>query len=340
MSIEDEDHNFIEVNRAFIETLGHKREDVIGRQASGLKIYATPEDGENLRKTLEEQGGLKDFELRFKGKSGKTGTVLMSTENFDVTGRSYTITSALDITERKLVEAEREKLIVELESKNAELERFTYTVSHDLKSPLVTINGFLGYIEKEAVAGNIDRLKMDISRIANAVDKMQSLLNELLELSRIGRLMNQPETVPFEEIVNDTLKIVQGRLTNQHVRVELQPGLPSIHGDRQRLTEVLQNLLDNAAKFMGDQPEPRIEIGQHGRENGKPIFFVKDNGIGIPPEFHDRVFGLFNKLDPNMEGTGVGLALVKRIIEVHGGRIWVESEAGSGSTFFFTLPIE
>ena len=104
--------------------------------------------------------------------------------------------------------------------------------------------------------------------------------------------------------------------------------------------EVLQNLLDNAAKFMGDQKEPRIEIGQCGEdaEHGMPILYVKDNGIGIPSEHHDRIFGLFNKLDPNAEGTGIGLAIVRRIIEVHGGRIWAQSEVGMGSTFYFTLP--
>jgi len=112
-----------------------------------------------------------------------------------------------------------------------------------------------------------------------------------------------------------------------------------VTGDRQRLVEVLQNLLDNAAKFMGHQPDPRIEIGQRGEdaEHGKIIFYVKDNGIGIAPEHHERIFGLFNQLDPKMGGTGVGLALVKRIVEFHGGRIWVESEAGKGSTFYFTL---
>jgi two-component system, chemotaxis family, sensor kinase Cph1 len=106
------------------------------------------------------------------------------------------------------------------------------------------------------------------------------------------------------------------------------------------LTSVLQNLIDNAAKYMGSQTAPLIEIGQHAEdaEHGELIFYVKDNGMGIAPEYHEHVFGLFNKLDAKSEGTGVGLALVKRIIEVHGGRIWVESEAGQGSTFYFTLP--
>jgi len=108
--------------------------------------------------------------------------------------------------------------------------------------------------------------------------------------------------------------------------------------DRQRILEVLQNLIDNAAKFIGEQTEPLIEIGQAGMINGMPILFVRDNGAGIAPEFKDRIFGLFNKLDALSDGTGIGLALVKRIIEFHGGRIWVESELGKGATFFFTLP--
>ena len=113
-----------------------------------------------------------------------------------------------------------------------------------------------------------------------------------------------------------------------------------IFGDRQRLVEAVQNQVENACKFMGDQQKPHIQIGQRDSEDGTPVFFVRDNGMGIAPEHHDRIFGLFNKLDATSDGTGIGLALVKRIIEVHGGRIWVESEAGKGATFCFTLPAE
>jgi len=246
----------------------------------------------------------------------------------------------MDITDRKLAEQEREHLIRELEARNTELQQFTYTVSHDLKAPLITINGFLGYLEKDVLAGNTERMKADISRITEATDKMHRLLTELLELSRIGRIMNPSEMIPFAALAHDALDVVHGRIEASGVTVELDPDLPAVYGDRQRLTEVLQNLLDNAAKFMGNQPKPRIQIGQRGQEDGKPVFFVKDNGIGIAPAYHERIFGLFNKLDPQVEGTGIGLALVRRIVEVHGGRIWVESEAGKGSSFYFTLPSE
>lgn len=233
----------------------------------------------------------------------------------------------------------RKNLISELENKNAELERFTYTVSHDLKSPLFTIRGFLGYLEQDALSGNQVRLKSDIQRITDATEKMQRLLNELLELSRVGRLKNESASFPFVELARESLELVHGRIMARGISVSMNPDLPMVHGDRPRLTEVLQNLLDNAAKFMGDQEQPRIEIGYAGPDTqpGMLIFYVRDNGMGIPPEHYDRVFGLFNKLDPKTDGTGIGLALVKRIIEVHGGRIWVESEAGKGSTFFFTL---
>ncbi|MBI3738449.1 MAG: PAS domain S-box protein [Chloroflexi bacterium] len=245
----------------------------------------------------------------------------------------------VDITERKKAELDREVLISELEAKNAELERFTYTVSHDLKSPLVTITGFLGFLEKDALAGRVEQVRENAQRISQAAEKMERLLNDLLELSRIGRLMNPPSSIPFQEIVREALELSQGRLSVNRVKVEVQKDLPIVRGDHVRLVEVMQNLIDNAAKFMGDQPQPVIQIGTRGMLDNMPIFFVRDNGIGIAPQFQERIFGIFNKLDPISEGTGIGLTLVKRIVEVHGGKIWIESEgARKGSTFCFTLP--
>ena len=235
---------------------------------------------------------------------------------------------------------ERASLINELGAQNAELERFTYTVSHDLRSPLVTIRGFLGYLRQDTAAGDLSRFDTDMARIANAVDKMQELLNDLLELSRVGRIINPPEEIPFEHIVKESIELTSGLLETGNIRVEIQKDLPIIHGDRTRLVEVMQNLISNASKFMGDQTAPRIEIGTTGSEKeGKPVFFVRDNGIGIEAQYHERIFGLFNRLDPNVDGTGIGLSLVRRILEVHNGKIWVESEPGIGTTFLFTLPL-
>jgi PAS domain S-box-containing protein len=154
--------------------------------------------------------------------------------------------------------AENEELIEELTAKNAELERFTYTVSHDLKSPLVTMKGFLGYLEQDMRSGNMDRLKEDSTRIANAVDKMSLLLNDLLELSRIGRFIANPMMLSFDELVQAAMALVEGRLIENEVTVQVQPDLPNVYGDQPRLIEVLQNLLANAAKYNGVQSKPLI----------------------------------------------------------------------------------
>jgi len=235
---------------------------------------------------------------------------------------------------------ERASLINELEIQNAELERFTYTVSHDLRSPLVTIRGFLGYLRQDATSGDLTRFDKDMKRIANAVDKMQDLLNDLLELSRIGRVMNPPKDIPFGQIVRESIELINGALERGGVEVEVQSELPVIRGDQIRLVEVMQNLISNAIKFMGSQPQPRIEIGTAGpAADGNAIFFVRDNGIGIERQYQERIFGLFNRLDPDIDGTGIGLTLVRRIIEVHNGKIWVESQPGEGASFLFTLPL-
>jgi len=235
---------------------------------------------------------------------------------------------------------ERVNLNRELETQNAELERFTYTVSHDLRSPLVTIRGFLGYLRQDAESGDLIRFDKDLARVANAVDKMQALLNDLLELSRIGRIINPPEKIPFREIVAEAIELLNGPLEENDIRMIVQEeSFPNIFGDHARLVEVMQNLVGNAAKFMGDQAHPTIEIGTDGEDaDKKTIFFVRDNGIGIDHQYHERIFGLFNRLDPSIDGTGIGLTLVKRIIEIHGGRIWIQSESGAGATFYFTLP--
>ncbi len=242
-----------------------------------------------------------------------------------------------EITERQRVEAERERLLAEQEARNAEMERFTYTVSHDLKSPLITIRGFLGLLEQDAIRGNVERMQTDITYIHTAAATMQRLLDELLELSRIGRVVHPLTEIPLSALAHEAVTLVGGQIAARGVQVQIAPDLPVVVGDRPRLLEVLQNLVDNAVKFMGAQPHPRIEIGVR-QEEKQTVYYVRDNGVGIDPRYHEKVFGLFERLELEGDGTGIGLALVKRIIEVHGGRIWVESAGqGCGSTFCFTL---
>ena len=255
----------------------------------------------------------------------------------------------MDITERKRMESElrrsRDELELrvkertqELTRKNTEMERFIYTVSHDLRTPLISVSGLLGFIKEDSEKGDLDLMQADL-RIANeAVTKMDRLLLETLELSRIGRVVSPLEDVPFVEIVEDALRQTSEKIRSKGFKVSIAQNLPVVHVDRMRITEVLVNLIENSIKYMGLQTDPEIEIGQ--RIDGMDrIFFVRDNGIGIDPSQHDKVFELFYKVNNGGEGTGAGLAIVKRIIEVHGGRIWIESELGKGCTVCFTLPL-
>ncbi len=236
-----------------------------------------------------------------------------------------------DITERKHQQEE-------LQSKNAELERFIYTISHDLKAPLVTIKTFLGYLEADRLEADAVRVERDMFFMRSAADTMAKLLDELLEMSRIGRVVNPSVRFTFRDLVEDARNTVAGLLAERGVEVRVGDQPLTLFGDRRRLARIWQNLLENGAKFMGDQAAPLIEVGLEPAGQ-KTIFFVRDNGVGIDPRHQEKIFDLLERLDSKTEGTGLGLALVKRIVELYGGTITVESKgAGSGSTFRFTLP--
>ena len=327
------DYRFLEVNPAFEKLTGLKAEQVIGKTARQLvprlEAHWIERYGE-----VAAGGGEQVFE-EYTQELGKWYEVRAFCPK-----PGYFAAVFIDVTQRKRLEAEREQLIQDLQRKNAELGQFTYTVSHDLKSPLITILGFLAFVEQSLDQGDLAQAKADLQRIRFAAEKMQALLEGLLELSRIGRVANAPSCFPIGEVVMEAVQLLFGNIQHQGQTVdfEIAPGLPLVYGDRARLLQVMQNLLDNALKYMGEQPNPRIEIGWRDAPDEIHLF-VRDNGIGIEAEQQEKIFGLFEKLDPRAQGYGVGLALVKRIIEVHGGRVWVESEGeGKGSTFWFSLP--
>ena len=325
------DRTILDANEAFAKLTGYSRPEIINRWASELNLWQNREEHALHHKLIKEHGSIYEFKTNLRKKDGSIGVVLISVSTITIDNEPCLLYSISDITGL-------EKALTDLQSKNNELERFTYTVSHDLKAPLITIGGFMGLLQKDLRTGNIEKVNNSAQRIMDAVAKMERLLNELLELSRIGRMINEPVKVPFGELVNEAVGLVQGRLRANNINVQVEADLPVVKVDRARMVEVIQNLLDNASKFMGGQPTPEIHIGVR-TAYGERVFFVADNGIGIEPVYHKRVFGLFNKLDANTEGTGIGLALVQRIIEFHGGRIWVESDGvGKGTSFCFTLP--
>ena len=327
-------------NERWAEIIGYTLEEISPVSIATWMNFAHPDDlkesGELLEKHFRGEIDYYEFESRMKHLDGNwiwvldRGKVSTWTEE----GKPLLMLGThQDITSRK-------QAAQELEAKNSELERFTYTVSHDLKSPLITIQYFTGQVLQDLKAGHQNDVDEDLKKITDAASKMTNLLDDLLELSRVGRIMNPSTEIDMVRLVEEICAQLAGLIRQRQVTMTVQKDLPVAHGDRQRIVEVMQNLVENAIKYMGDQPEPRIEIGS--RDNGKNrVFFVSDNGIGIDSCYHEKIFGLFNKLDASNEGTGVGLALVKRIIELHGGTVWVESEGvGKGSRFCFTLPEE
>ena len=328
------------VNDAYCRYFDTKRELIIG-QRFGPVIH--PDDREMVARhfaSLTPQSPVMNVDQRTITPDGRirwqrwSDRAIFNQENRVIEYQSV----GRDITEQKRAEEAQVILLQDLAMKNTELERFTYTVSHDLKSPLITIKGFLGILEKDMKSGDADRMHKDIARIHAATGKMENFIAALLELSRIGRIANPPLNVLLAPVVREAAEMLDTQIRERGVTLVIPDETLMVYCDRVRLLQVFSNLLENAVKFMGDQKEPRIEITLR-HNNGEDTICVRDNGMGIAPGHMARIFTIFERLNPGIAGSGIGLALVKRIVEVHGGKCWVESEGlGKGSTFCFTLP--
>ena len=320
-----------EVNDGFVNISGYQYSEAVGKTTIDLNLWVKEEDRLAVVSELTQGREIRGVEYQFRHKTGRVITGLFSANVVTVNNETCILSSIGDITERKQME---EKLKIAFE----ELERFTYTISHDLKSPLVTVKTFLGYLRQDMPGPDAEKVEKDMLYIEGAADKMSRLLDELLEMSRIGRVVHPPVMVPFGDLVQEALDMVAGGIRERGVAVQVSAEPLSLYGDRPRLVEIWQNLLENAVKFMGGQASPRIDIGFEQRASDT-VFFVCDNGMGIDPRYKSRVFNLFDKLDAKSEGTGLGLAIVRRIVELYKGAVWFESAGvGEGSCFFFTLP--
>jgi len=227
----------------------------------------------------------------------------------------------------------------ELSKSNEELNAFVYTVSHDLKAPVVSLQGFSSLLMNDHADCLDENGKMYVERIQKNSERMGILIESLLELSRVGRAKNQEELVEISDVISGVTNELSVQLEERGTKLMVMDDMPTIWCDRVRIGQIFSNLIGNANKFMGDNNKnPTIEVG-HNVQNGYHKFYVKDNGIGINEEYHEKIFHIFQRLDDiETEGTGVGLAIVKKIVESSGGRIWVDSVEGSGTTIYFTLP--
>ena len=277
------------------------------------------------------------YEISIVTKGGLEVPIEITSSATKFKGKPAIVGYFRDITERKRAEEERGRLLADLEAKNRELEAFVYTISHDLKAPLVSLNGFSSVLQKQYESQLGEEGKHYLERIQANVAHMEALLTSLLELSRIGRVVGSIEEIdagPLLRKIRDELAV---RIEEVGAEFVVQEPLPTVRADRGRIHQVFVNLIDNAVKFRSAERALRIEVGCR-QEGGFYRFHVADNGIGIAPQYHEEIFAPFRKLHPEIEGVGIGLALVKKIVEHHGGRVWVYSEAGRGSTFYFTIP--
>ena len=249
---------------------------------------------------------------------------------------SYTAIRA-DITERKAAEEGLARANEKLQKTNEELEQFVYTASHDLKSPIVTLQGYLDLIRKDIENDRADRVPGFIDRLDTACGKLRKCVNDLLELSRAGYVTFQPETIRMREFLAKLLRSHDLEIREIGVDVRVQEELPDIVFDRQRLVDVLDNLVTNALKYGMTADEPVLSIHAHETE-AEVRFCVQDNGAGLNPDYHDRIFNIFERIDTSRGGTGIGLAIVKKIMTNQEGRVWIESEPGEGAAFWVAFP--
>jgi PAS domain S-box-containing protein len=335
----DEDGRYRFVNASYAALTGRSLEDLIGTQAAGI-VYE--DDREAIdRRHAEAVARNESYvaEWRTRRADGEIRWVATHSSPYRARdGRTHWLVVSRDVTDQRRNEIRLTELIDQLEARNAEMERFTYTVSHELKTPLVTISGFVGLLQRDLVERDEARVREDLDTLVQAVARMQRRLDELLELSRVGRIVHPTDDLDLMQLVGEAAEGLDYWMKERGVELVVAEDLPPVRADRSRLLIAVRNLLENAVKFAGDAASPRIELGGH-EEGDDTVIFVRDNGIGIDPTRAEAVFGLFDQLDPSQEGTGVGLALVKRVIDAHGGEVWVDSEGeGHGSTFWITLP--
>ena len=243
-------------------------------------------------------------------------------------------------TGRKRAEEQLRQKAAELEAKNQELDAFTYSVSHDLKEPLRAIEAFSQFVLEDCADRLDEQGREYLLKLANAAVRMKKLIEDLLTLSRASRESRRRTQVDVGRLVRDVVERMSSTVEGRGATVEVEDGLPDVLADPPRVEEVFANLLGNALKF-NESKRPSVKIGVRATEGGMATFYVQDNGIGIDPQYHERIFGIFQRLHrrEEYEGTGAGLAIVKRVVEIFGGRTWVESELGAGATFLFTLPL-
>jgi light-regulated signal transduction histidine kinase (bacteriophytochrome) len=248
---------------------------------------------------------------------------------------------ARDVTEERRVTAELSARVTELADLNAELESFSYTVSHDLRAPLRHVAGFNGLIVRSGSPRLTDQERRWLAQSIEAAQRMGRLIDDLLAFSQTGRTPLNKQRVDLNEVVRAARQEAEtADLEGRRIHWSIAP-LPEVHGDAGMLRRVFANLIGNAVKYTRHQAYAAIDVGTLPEEDSKAVVYIRDNGVGFDPQYAHKLFGVFQRLHAQEEfdGTGIGLATVRRIIQRHGGRVWGEGVTGAGATFYVALPL-
>ncbi|WP_448206899.1 PAS domain S-box protein [Azospirillum sp. sgz302134] len=327
----------VDANPAAAAFYGYPLDTLRTMRISDVNVLSSDEVKRELERASHEQRT--HFLFRHRLASGEVRDVEVYSSPIEVNGRTLLLSLVHDITERRQAEAALRGKTAELERSNAELEAFAYVASHDLRQPLRTINSYLALLQKD-LDGTLDEETNEYMEFARqGAQRMDRLIVDLLEYSRVGR-----KTRPFalhaaSDILAAARDNLEAAIAEAQATVTVAPDLPALWGDDNELVRLFQNLIGNAVKYRAADRPPVVRVACAAEEEGWH-FTVADNGIGIAPEHFDRIFGIFQRLHSRdqYDGTGVGLAVCKKIVEHHGGRVWVESEPERGSTFHVVLP--
>ncbi len=346
----DERGTILQVNRAVEHMFGYKPEELLGQNVSKVMVardaavhdqYISHYLGGGAPKII----GVPGREMLARRKDGIIFPIELGVSEMHVHGKRVFAGLVRDISVRKALEQQKQAFTADLARSNQELDDFAYIASHDLKEPLRGVANNAMFLKEDC--GNVldEKGIKRLDRMVFLCQRMERLIEDLLYFSRLGRQRLAVQATDLNEVIRDILAMRESTIQEQKVEIVIPVPLPTIVCDRPRITEVFRNLISNAIKY-NNKPNKRVEIGCVSmaalvpEASDEEVFYVRDNGIGIPKEFHAEIFRIFKRLneeDDSVKGTGVGLTFVQKIIDRHNGRIWLESEVGEGTTFYFTI---